>query len=139
MMKKHASGPGALFQEQFGRYVIIGPQDSIVFTERGQKKYGPLFARYGKRLQDISSLDAFRRELREVTALEMEANERELAASLRDSRVSDSDKAFIRDMLGLPAALPQQSTAQPASKGAVVIDLAEWRARKQRSPASRVL
>lgn len=132
MKKKHASGPGALFQEQFGRYVVIGPQDSIVFTERGQRKYGPLFARYGKRLQDISSLEAFSRELREITALEMEANERELAASLRDSQVSESDKAFIRDMLGLPEPVVPAAPLPPRCS-ATVVDLAAWRASRQRT------
>lgn len=122
-MKKQAIGPGALFMEEFGRHLIMSDDGRINFTTRGKKELGTLFARYGQKLESITTLDQFQRKMREINALEADRTERELADSLRDPQVSEADKSFIRSMLGLPEPAPKPKAA--------VIDLAAYRASRQ--------
>lgn len=131
IMKKHAIGQSTLFMEEFGRHLIVSDDGRIQFTSRGKKELGALFARYGLKLTDITTLDAFQRQMREVNALEADRTERELAHSLSDPKTSESDKAFIRSMLGIPEPLTRPAPVPTLSFKAKVIDLAQYRASRQ--------
>jgi hypothetical protein len=110
--------------EEFGRHLMVRDDGRIAFTPRGHKELGAMFARYGIALDSITTLEEFQRQMRSVNELEAQRTEHELAQSLRDPQVSEADKAFIRNMLGLPEPV---KVIRPS---AAVIDLAAWRARR---------
>lgn len=90
-----------------------------------------MFARYGISLDSMTTLEEFQRQMRTVNELEAQRTEHELEQSLRDPQVSEDNKAFIRNMLGLPEPV---KVVRPTAD---VIDMATWRA--SRSPASTAL
>ena len=132
-MSKTSSALSPAFIKQFGRYVLVQADGSIAFTASGRKKYGSLFARYGKRLQDCLTLDAFCQHLHEVLALEHQRADEQLHACLRDGSVAESEKRQIRAALGLPEPTQQRSQQSLERPAAQVIDLAQWRRAKGRS------
>lgn len=105
------------FWDEFGLDLVMDGQGNVVFTQSGRDKYTPLFAKWGYCLANIRTVEDFKRILRRVNARELEENNQKLAACLADPSVPESEKDFIRKLLGpatpAPAARLSRSRQKP--------------------------
>jgi hypothetical protein len=103
------------FWDEFGSDLVIDSHGHVNFTPAGREKYSPLFAKWGYVLAHIRGADDFMRTLRRVQALEVEENNTKLMACLKDPRIPEKEKQFIRKVLGMLDAEGQPSSSSQAS------------------------
>jgi hypothetical protein len=117
------------FWNEFGGNVLVDNQGRVSFTPEGRLNYAPRFQRFGYVLANLRTVTDFVALLRKVQRQELEETNRQLLASLNDPDISESQKAFIRNLLGMTEAVRQSpaiadnttSTATSAGTGANVV------------------
>jgi uncharacterized protein YjhX (UPF0386 family) len=104
------------------RLLKISSSGRINFTEEGKVEYRSLFYRHGYMLEDVTTLQEFRRVMQNIIALQAEDSKDNLLRSIRNPLASEGDPASLAS----PAYGETHLLARPAAQ---IVNLAAWRAR----------
>lgn len=79
--------------------VGVGTDSALRFTEAGRAHFGPLFAKYGFAITNVTTQERFVEVMGEVTAGELAENDRQLEALLNSPETNEEERAIIRQIL----------------------------------------
>lgn len=111
------------------RFLKIGTSGKVYYTDEGKAQFRPLFSRYGYSLENVQTLDDFRRVMRDINAHQLNENNDRLRQLLHDPATSDVERAAIAEILGVSAP-PAPPT--PAN----VVMLSDWRQKRKDTPGT---
>lgn len=106
------------------RLLKISSSGRIYFTDEGKQEYRSLFTRYGYSIDNVTTLEEFRRVMQNITAIQMEHSNDEILRSIHNPLKADRERAALG---AVTAAMPlPQVLERPAAQ---VVSLAAWRSR----------
>lgn len=80
--------------------VIVGSDGSLRFTAAGRAHFGPLLARYGYTLEQVTTVETFKSVLEPVLAGELERNTQEMEALLISPDTTEAEQDLLLKILG---------------------------------------
>jgi hypothetical protein len=111
------------------RLLKIGPSGKIYYTDEGKAEYRSLFSRHGYALENVATLEDFRRVMQNITASQMQQSNDELLRLIHDPTTSERERAVLAELLGIEPPAPAQPEEKPTAK---VVSLSAWKSRMKR-------
>lgn len=109
------------FWEVNKRLLKITSLGRIYFTDEGKLEYRSLFTRHGYLLDNVTTLEEFRRVMQNITAVQMEHNNDEILRSIHNPQTTERERAALTGVEARPSQMLERPTAQ-------VVSLAAWKA-----------
>jgi hypothetical protein len=111
------------------RLLKIEASGRIYYTEEGKQEYRSLFTRHGYVLENVTTLEDFRRVMQNITAQQLQRSNEELLRLLHDPQTTQREREKVAEILGVDP--PAPAPVPPTTNGQVV-SLADWAARNRK-------
>jgi hypothetical protein len=111
------------------RLLKIEASGRIYYTEEGKAEYRSLFSRHGYVLENVTTLEDFRRVMQNITGQQLQQSNEELLRLLHDPNTSERERETLADVLGVDP--PPVPAVQGPGSGKVV-SLSDWTARNKK-------
>lgn len=110
------------------RLLKISSMGRVYYTDEGKTEYRSLFARHGYVLENVNTLEDFRRVMRNITAMQLEQSTEDILRLIHDPKTSDSERTALAELIGVD---PELQAEPPERPTATVVNLADWKARSR--------
>lgn len=114
------------------RLLKVGSTGKLYYTQEGKAEYRALFANHGFALENVTSLDEFRRVMKSITAGQMEDSNAQMLRLIHDPSTPELDRILLCKVLKM--AVPVLTAPAPLPS-AEVVSMSAWQARTKTATA----